>query len=96
MKPQTVLSKVPRDKLDATMQAAFDRSLAMHDDATFVEAMGHAPHVYHWYQNDFYKMLFSSNNVPASVSVSLILLDFNDSVIIDAPLFFDFICFNIS
>ena len=40
-----------------------------------------------------YKMLFSSNNVPESVSVSLILLDFNDSVIIDAPLFFDFICF---
>jgi hypothetical protein len=58
MKPQTVLSKVPRDKLDATMQAAFDRSLAMHDDATFVETMGHAPHVYHWYQNDFYKKLF--------------------------------------
>ena len=58
MKPQTVLSKVPRDKLDATMQAAFDRSLAMHDDATFVETMGHAPHVYHWYQNDFYKSCF--------------------------------------
>ena len=67
MKPQTVLSKVPRAQLDATMQAAFDRSLAMHQDATFVEVMGHAPHVYHWYQNDFYKKLFYGSALPVTL-----------------------------
>lgn len=67
MKPQTALSKVPRAHLDATMQAAFDRSLAMHQDATFVEVMGHAPHVYHWYQNDFYKKLFYGSALPLTL-----------------------------
>ena len=43
MKPETFLSRVPRDQLDVSMQAAFDRSIAMHEDATFVEVMGYAP-----------------------------------------------------
>ena len=43
MKPDTFLSRVPREQLNASMQAAFDRSMTMHEDATFVEVMGHAP-----------------------------------------------------
>jgi AhpD family alkylhydroperoxidase len=29
--------------------------------------MGHAPHVYHWYQNDFYKKLFYGSALPVTL-----------------------------
>ena len=67
MKPETFLSRVPRDQLDVSMQAAFDRSIAMHEDATFVEVMGHAPALFDWYQNDFYKKLFYGSSLPISL-----------------------------
>jgi AhpD family alkylhydroperoxidase len=67
MKPETFLSRVPREQLDISMQAAFDRSIAMHEDATFVEVMGHAPAVYDWYQNEFYKKLFYGSALPISL-----------------------------
>jgi len=67
VKPDTFLSRVPREQLDESMQAAFDRSIAMHEDATFVEVMGHAPAMYDWYQNDFYKKLFYGSALPVTL-----------------------------
>ncbi len=67
MKPDTFLSRVPREQLNASMQAAFDRSMTMHEDATFVEVMGHAPALYDWYQNDFYKKLFYGSSLPITL-----------------------------
>jgi AhpD family alkylhydroperoxidase len=58
MKPDTPFARVPREQLPAHMQAAWDGAEQLHGDTTFVAVFGHAPHIYDWYLNDFYKKVF--------------------------------------
>jgi AhpD family alkylhydroperoxidase len=67
MKPDTPLTRLPREKLPAHMQPAWDTAIKVHGDATFTEVFGHAPHVYDWYLNDFYKKLFYAGRIPTQI-----------------------------
>jgi AhpD family alkylhydroperoxidase len=67
MKPDTPLTRVPRDSLPSRMQASWDDARALHGDTTFIEVFGNAPHVYDWYLNDFYKKLFYGGRIPRAV-----------------------------
>ncbi len=63
MKPDTPLARVPRDRLPPALKEAWDRSQALHGDATFLEVFGNAPKVLDWYMNDFYAKLFYSGRL---------------------------------
>jgi alkylhydroperoxidase family enzyme len=63
MKPETPFARVPRAQLPPHMQEIWDKSMARHDDATFVEVMGNAPHIYDWYYQEFYQKLFYSDRI---------------------------------
>jgi AhpD family alkylhydroperoxidase len=67
MKPDTPLTRVPRDSLPSHMQASWNDAQALHGDTTFIEVFGNAPHVYDWYLNDFYKKLFYGGRIPRAV-----------------------------
>ncbi len=67
MKPNTLLTRIPREDLPAHMQATWDASQKMHGDTTFVEVFGNAPHIYDWYLNDFYKKVFYSGRIPKQI-----------------------------
>ncbi|MBL8629561.1 MAG: carboxymuconolactone decarboxylase family protein [Rhodospirillaceae bacterium] len=67
MKPDTFLARVPREKLPQHMQTAWDASMKMHDDATFIEAFGNAPHIFDWYIEDFYKKVFYSGRIDRQI-----------------------------
>ncbi len=73
MKPDTPLARVPRDRLPAHMQPAWDGALKMHGDTTFTEVFGNAPYIYDWYLNDFYKKVFYSGRISRPI-VELIRL----------------------
>ena len=62
MQPQTLLARVPRDRLLPTMQAAHDRAHATRGDATFIEVAGHAPELFEWYA-EFYSRVFYGGRV---------------------------------
>jgi AhpD family alkylhydroperoxidase len=63
MKPDTPFTRVPREQLPPHMQEIWDKSMARHDDATFVEVMGNAPVIYDWYYQEFYQKLFYSDRI---------------------------------
>ncbi|MCC5868744.1 MAG: carboxymuconolactone decarboxylase family protein [Gammaproteobacteria bacterium] len=63
MKPATPLSRVPRDALPPAMRSAWDASMAMHGDATFIEVAGHNPVMWQWYLQDFYQKVFYSGRL---------------------------------
>ncbi|MDX2143440.1 MAG: carboxymuconolactone decarboxylase family protein [Rhodospirillaceae bacterium] len=67
MKPQTPFVRLPREKLPAHMQPAWDGARTMHGDTTFVEVFGHAPHIYDWYLQDFYKKVFYSGRIDTKI-----------------------------
>jgi AhpD family alkylhydroperoxidase len=67
MKPETPLARVPREALPPQMQAAWDASMKMHGDTTFIEAFGNAPHIFDWYIQDFYKKVFYSGRIPTQI-----------------------------
>ncbi|MSO96992.1 MAG: carboxymuconolactone decarboxylase family protein [Rhodospirillaceae bacterium] len=73
MQPDTPIARVPRAALPAHMQASWDGALKLHGDTTFVEVFGHAPHIYDWYLNDFYKKVFYSGRIGTKI-VELIRL----------------------
>ena len=60
MKPDPHFKKLTRDELPDHMKQSWDGSMDLHGDATFVEALGNAPHMYDWYMDDFYKKVFYS------------------------------------
>ncbi len=64
MKPDTPFKRVAREDLSPQMQTAFDASMKTHDDATFIEVLGNAPHMLEWYMQDFYKKVFYSGRLP--------------------------------
>ena len=64
MKPDTPFQRVPREALPPQMQAAYDGSMKLHGDATFVEVLGNAPHLFDWYMQDFYKKVFYGSKLP--------------------------------
>ena len=63
MKPEPHLKRVARDDLPAHMQKSWDGSMKLHEDATFVETFGNAPHMYDLYMDDFYKKVFYSGRI---------------------------------
>jgi AhpD family alkylhydroperoxidase len=63
MKPDTPLARVPRDGLPADLQSAWDASMAMHGDTTFVEVAGNNPTMWRWYREDFYRKVFYSGRL---------------------------------
>lgn len=67
MKPNTSLGRVPRDQLPAHMQPVWDNAMKVHGDSTFTEVFGHAPHIYDWYLNDFYKKVFYAGRIPVPI-----------------------------
>jgi alkylhydroperoxidase family enzyme len=67
MKPDTPFHRIPRAALAPRHQASWDRSMELHDDATFVEVMANAPDVYDWYSDAFYKTLFASGRIEAQI-----------------------------
>jgi len=67
MKPDTPLARVPRDQLPPHMQAAWDGSMKVHNDATFIEVFGNAPQIFDWYLNDFYKKVFYSGRISKQI-----------------------------
>ena len=67
MKPEPHLKRVARDDLPAHMQKSWDGSMKLHEDATFVETFGNAPHMYDWYMDDFYKKVFYSGRIERSL-----------------------------
>ena len=67
MKPETPFKRQSRDELPAHMQTAHDRSMELHGDATFVEVLGSAPHMFNWYMDDFYKKVFYGSKIPKRV-----------------------------
>jgi AhpD family alkylhydroperoxidase len=67
MKPNTFFNRMNRKNLPEHMQAAWDDSMAVHDDATFVEVLGNSPKIYDWYMNDFYKKVFYSGRISLKI-----------------------------
>mgnify|MGYP003530341889 CR=1 FL=1 len=65
--PDTPLKRVAREELPQHMQKAWDQSLALHGDTTFIEVFGHAPQAYDWYLQDFYSKFFYSGRIERSV-----------------------------
>jgi AhpD family alkylhydroperoxidase len=63
MKPDTPLQRVPREALPESLQAAWDASMAMHGDATFVEVAGNNPVMWDWYREQFYQRVFYSGRL---------------------------------
>lgn len=63
LRPETPLGRRSREELPPHMQRAWDAALALHGDTTFVEVFGHAPQVYDWYLEDFYRKLFYSGRI---------------------------------
>lgn len=63
MKPDTPLARVPREQLPPELQAAWDASMALHGDATFVEVAGNNPLMWQWYREDFYQKVFYSGRL---------------------------------
>jgi alkylhydroperoxidase family enzyme len=63
MKPATPLARVPRERLPSHMQPAWDGSLQLHGDTTFIEVFGNAPHLFDWYLEDFYRKVFYSGRI---------------------------------
>lgn len=63
MKPNTPFQRVSRAEMAARHQQSWDRSLALHDDTTFVEVMANSPQAYDWYSEDFYRKLFHSGRI---------------------------------
>lgn len=66
MHPQTLLARVPREKLPPAMQAAHDRASATRGDATFIEVAGQAPELFDWY-GEFYSRVFYGGRVPVRI-----------------------------
>ena len=67
MKPNPLLKKFNRENLPNAMQKSWDQSISLHNDATFVEVFGNAPHMYDWYMNDFYQKVFYSGRIERSI-----------------------------
>ena len=67
MKPDTPLNRVARDQLPPHMQVAWDGSLQLHGDTTFVEVAGNNPTMFDWYSNDFYKKVFYSGRIDTRI-----------------------------
>lgn len=67
MKPNTPLSRIPRDKLPPHMQVAHDGANRVLGDSTFVDVFGHAPHVFDWYMKDFYEKMFYKGRIDRRV-----------------------------
>ncbi len=63
MKPNSPIRRVAREAMPEHQQQRWDRSLALHDDTTFVEVMANAPEAYDWYVKDFYEKLFQSGRI---------------------------------
>lgn len=67
MKPNPHFKKFTRDELPEHMQQSHDSSMKLHNDATFVEVFGNAPHMYDWYMKDFYEKVFYSGRIERSL-----------------------------
>ena len=63
MKPNTLFKRVPKDNLPNHMMNAWEDSMKVHKDATFVEVLGNSPKIYDWYMDDFYKKVFYSGRI---------------------------------
>ena len=60
-------TRVLREQLPEHMRDAWDRALQLHGDTTFIEVFGHAPQVYDWYLEEYYRKLFYSGRIERSV-----------------------------
>ncbi|TVQ46552.1 MAG: carboxymuconolactone decarboxylase family protein [Gammaproteobacteria bacterium] len=63
MTPDTPLNRVPREQLPPDMQRAWDASMALHGDTTFVEVAGNHPTMWQWYREAFYQQVFYSGRL---------------------------------
>jgi AhpD family alkylhydroperoxidase len=65
-KPAPQIARVPRARLPAAMQAAYDRAMELRGDATFIEVAGNAPDLFEWY-GEFYRRVFYGGRVPVRI-----------------------------
>lgn len=63
MIPDPLLNRISRDEMSPDHQQSWDKSMAIHGDASFVEVLMNAPEVYDWYVKDFYQRMFYSGRV---------------------------------
>jgi AhpD family alkylhydroperoxidase len=61
--PNPVLRRVPRAEMTPRLQAEFDTTLALRDDATMQEVGANAPELMAWYKDAFYGRLFYGGRV---------------------------------
>ncbi len=61
--PNPHLTPVPRDQLNPYMQTFHDKSVTIHGEADRIEIFGNAPHVFEFYNRDFYERLFYAGQV---------------------------------
>lgn len=64
--PDTPVQRVVAAELPAAMRDAWQRSMDIRSDATFIEALGNAPELFDWYSG-FYRQVFYGGRVEASV-----------------------------
>ena len=61
--PDPVLRRVPRAEMTERLQAEYDATLALRDDATMQEVGANAPELMAWYKDEFYGRLFYGGRV---------------------------------
>lgn len=61
--PNPVLRRIPRAEMTPRLQAEYDTTLALRDDATLQEVGANAPELLAWYRDEFYGKLFYGGRV---------------------------------
>ena len=56
--PDPVLRRVPRAEMTERLQAEYDATLALRDDASMQEVGANAPELMAWHKDEFYGRLF--------------------------------------
>ena len=56
--PNPAMPRVPREAMNERLRKDVDASMALRDDATFIEVGAHAPELMEWYRDSFYAKVF--------------------------------------
>ncbi len=65
--PEPLLRRVPRNSLNAGMQAAWEQATKVTGDASFIEVSGNNPQMFAWYMEDFYGKVFHAQRIERRV-----------------------------